>query len=104
MGCFLGGSGGPSNPWMCSKRDADCLVVLRDLAGQLLAQEPEKGGARKSRVAVPQEWLEKIRKAWEREANGALERADRGGGSTTTAWPTGGTRRSDPATWSGRPS
>ena len=32
----------------------------------LLAQEPEKGGARKSRVAVPQEWLEKIRKAWER--------------------------------------
>ena len=66
-------------------------------------QEPEKGGARKSRVAVPQEWLEKIRKAWEREANGALERAD-GGGSTTTAWPTGETRRIDPATWSGRPS
>ena len=31
-------------------------------------QEPEKGGARKSRVAVPQEWLEKIRKAWERTA------------------------------------
>ena len=86
------------------EEDADCLVVLRDLAGRLLAQEPEKGGARKSRVAVPQEWLEKIRKAWERTANGALERADRGGGSTTTAWPTGGTRRSDPATWSGRPS
>ena len=61
------------------EEDADCLVVLRDLAGRLLAQEPEKGGARKSRVAVPQEWLEKIRKAWEREANGALERADRGG-------------------------
>ena len=47
------------------EEDADCLVVLRDLAGRLLAQEPEKGGARKSRVAVPQEWLEKIRKAWE---------------------------------------
>ena len=60
------------------EEDADRLVVLRDLAGQLLAQEPEKGGARKSRVAVPQEWLEKIRKAWEREANEALERADRG--------------------------
>ena len=43
-------------------------------------QEPEKGGARKSRVAVAQEWLEKIRKAWEREANGALERAARGRG------------------------
>ena len=56
------------------EEDADCLVVLRDLAGQLLAQEPEKGGTRKSRVAVPQEWLEKIRKAWERAANGALER------------------------------
>ena len=66
-------------------------------------QEPEKGGARKSRVAVPQEWLEKIRKAWEREANGALERADRGG-ATTTAGQNGGTRRIDPATWSGRPS
>ena len=61
------------------EEDADCLVVLRDLAGWLLAQEPEKGGTRKSRVAVPQEWLEKIRKAWERTANGALERADRGG-------------------------
>ena len=85
------------------EEDADCLVVLQDLAGRLLAQEPEKGGARKSRVAVPQEWLEKIRKAWERTANGALERADRGG-STTTAWPTGGTRRIDPATWSERPS
>ena len=30
-------------------------------------------------MAVPQEWLEKIRKAWEQTANGALERADRGG-------------------------
>ena len=30
-------------------------------------------------MAVPQEWLEKIRKAWERTENGALERADRGG-------------------------
>ena len=34
--------------------------------------------ARKSRVAVPQAWLEDTRKAWEREANGALERAGYG--------------------------
>ena len=41
------------------------------------AAAPEKGGARKSRVAVPQAWLEDTRKAWEREANGAgdLEQA-----------------------------
>ena len=42
------------------------------------AKEPEKGGARKSRVAVPQAWLEDTRKAWEREANRALERAGYG--------------------------
>ena len=42
------------------------------------AKAPEKGGARKSRVAVPQAWLEDTRKAWEREANGALERAGYG--------------------------
>ena len=42
------------------------------------AAAPEKGGARKSRVAVPQAWLEDTRKAWEREANAALERAGRG--------------------------
>ena len=42
------------------------------------AAAPEKGGARKSRVAVPQAWLEDTRKAWEREANGALERAGYG--------------------------
>ena len=36
--------------------------------------DPEKGGARKSRVAVPQTWLEQTRKAWAREANEALER------------------------------
>ena len=38
-------------------------------------QEPEKGGARKSRAAMPKAWLEDTRKAWEREANEALERA-----------------------------
>ena len=37
------------------------------------AAAPEKGGARKSRVAVPQAWLEDTR-----EANGALERAGYG--------------------------
>ena len=42
------------------------------------AKEPEKGGARKSRVAVPQAWVEDTRKAWEREANGALRRAGYG--------------------------
>ena len=39
--------------------------------------EPEKGGAQKSRVAVPQAWLEQTRKAWAREANEALEHAGR---------------------------
>ena len=42
------------------------------------AKEPEKGGARKSRVAVPRAWLEQTRKAWEQEANKALRRAGRG--------------------------
>ena len=40
--------------------------------------EPAQGGAHKSRVAVPRTWLEQTRKAWEREANGALERAGPG--------------------------
>ena len=40
--------------------------------------DPEKGGARKSRAAMPQAWLEDTRKAWEREANEALERAGYG--------------------------
>ena len=39
--------------------------------------EPAQGGAHKSRVAVPRTWLEQTRKVWEREANGALERAGR---------------------------
>ena len=41
-------------------------------------KEPEKGGARKSRVAVPRAWLEQTRKAWEQEANKALRQAGRG--------------------------
>ena len=41
-------------------------------------QAPEKGGARKSRAAKAGDWLEKTRKAWEQEANRALERAGRG--------------------------
>ena len=40
-------------------------------------QEPEKGGARKSRAAKAGDWLEKTRKAWEQTANRALERAGR---------------------------
>ena len=42
------------------------------------AKAPEKGGTQKSRAAMPQAWLEDTRKAWEREANAALERAERG--------------------------
>ena len=42
------------------------------------ASAPEKGGARKSRVAVSQAWLEDTREAWAREANEALERGGRG--------------------------
>ena len=41
------------------------------------AKEPEKGGARKSRAAMPKAWLEDTRKAWEQTANQALERAGR---------------------------
>ena len=42
------------------------------------AQEPEKGGARKSRAAKAGDWLDKTREAWEQTANRALERAGRG--------------------------
>ena len=42
-------------------------------------KEPEKGGARKSRVAVPpRTWLEQTREVWEREANEVLDRAGYG--------------------------
>ena len=39
------------------------------------AKEPEHGGARKSRAAMPREWLTNTRKDWERRANEALERS-----------------------------
>ena len=38
---------------------------------------PAHGGAKKSRAAVPQEWLEKTRQAWQETANQALEQAGR---------------------------
>ena len=38
-------------------------------------QAPEHGGARKSRAAMPREWLTNTRKDWERRANEALERS-----------------------------
>ena len=41
-------------------------------------KEPEKGGARKSRAGSARDWMDKTREAWEREANGALERAGYG--------------------------
>ena len=50
-----------------------------------------RGELEKSRVAVPQAWLEQTRKAWEQEANKALRRAGTGGSvSITAAWPSGG--------------
>ena len=41
------------------------------------AQEPEKGGARKSTSTKPREWLENTREQWADHANEALERAGR---------------------------
>ena len=37
----------------------------------------EHGGAKKSRAAMPQKWLEQTREAWEQTANRALEQAGR---------------------------
>ena len=66
-------------------------------------KEPEKGGARVSRAGSARDWMDKTREAWEREANEALERAgSRGADSTGAAWPSGGTRRTRPETWSER--
>ena len=39
------------------------------------AKEPEHGGARKSRAAMPREWLTNTRQDWEQRANEALERS-----------------------------
>ena len=41
------------------------------------AQEPEKGGARKTTSTKPREWLENTREQWADHANEALERAGR---------------------------
>ena len=41
------------------------------------AQDPEKGGARKSTATKPREWLENTREQWADHANEALERAGR---------------------------
>ena len=40
-------------------------------------KSPEHGGAKKSRAAMPQQWLEQTREAWQETANLALERAGR---------------------------
>ena len=40
-------------------------------------KSPEHGGAKKSRAAMPKEWLEQTRQAWEQTANRALEQAGR---------------------------
>ena len=62
----------------------------------------EKGGARKSRAAKAGDWLEKTRKAWEQTRTGRWSGRAGPSGSTSTAWPSYGTRRSDPETWNGR--
>ena len=41
------------------------------------AQEPEKGGARKSTSTKPRDWLEQTREDWADQANEALDRAGR---------------------------
>ena len=41
------------------------------------AQDPEKGGARKSTSTKPRDWLEQTREDWADQANEALERAGR---------------------------
>ena len=41
------------------------------------AQEPEKGGARKTTSTKPREWLENTREQWADHANEALDRAGR---------------------------
>ena len=43
------------------------------------AEDPEKGGARKSTATKPKEWLENTREAWGERANEALERAGHDG-------------------------
>ena len=42
-------------------------------------QDPEKGGAKKTRSMMGKEWLEKTREKWEQTANQALERSGREG-------------------------
>ena len=41
------------------------------------AQDPEKGGARKSTATKPRDWLEQTREDWADQANEALDRAGR---------------------------
>ena len=43
------------------------------------AEDPEKGGTRKSTATKPKEWLENTREAWGERANEALERAGHDG-------------------------
>ena len=73
-----GDGGNPHAHLMFSERANDGIERSREQwFRRANRSEPEQGGARKSRVAVPQTWLEQTRKAWEREANEALERAGR---------------------------
>ena len=52
------------------------------------AQEPEKGGPRKSTSTKPREWLENTREQWADHANEALERAGRSERITEASYKT----------------
>ena len=41
------------------------------------SKSPEHGGAKKTRAAVPKEWLEQTRQSWQKTANLALQQAGR---------------------------
>ena len=74
-----GDGGNPHSHLMFSERTND--GIERSAAQwfrRYNAKAPEKGGALKSRTAVPQAWLEQTREAWAQEANRALEQAGRG--------------------------
>ena len=71
----------PDNPHchlMISERANDGIVRSAETwFKRYNAEEPEKGGARKSTATKPKEWLENTREAWGERANQALEREGR---------------------------
>ena len=71
----------PDNPHchlMISERANDGIVRSAETwFKRYNAEDPEKGGARKSTATKPKEWLENTREAWGERANQALEREGR---------------------------